>query len=78
MLIDCDTCSVQGVHCHDCVITVLLNAPPQQVELDSEEQIAFVSLAAAGLVPPLRLIPGESGGSTGPDRATRRDTRGIA
>ena len=57
MLIDCDTCSVQGVHCHDCVITVLLNAPPQRFELDSDEQIAFVSLADAGLVPPLRLVP---------------------
>lgn len=70
MLIDCDTCSGQGVHCHDCVITVLLNAPPHRVELDSDEQIAFVSLAAAGLVPPLRLIPGEG------TRATNE--RGIA
>lgn len=67
MLIDCDTCSVQGTHCHDCVITVLLNAPPREFELDSTEQIAFVSLAEAGLVPPLRLVNTE-----------RRDTRGIA
>jgi len=63
MLIDCDTCSAQGVHCHDCVITVLLNAPPQRVELDSDTEIAFASLADGGLVPPLRLI---------------RDTRDIA
>ena len=75
MLIDCDTCSAQGVHCHDCVITALVNAPPQRVVLDSEDQIAFVSLAAAGLVPPLRLIHEGDGA----DRdASRRGTRGIA
>jgi hypothetical protein len=76
MLIDCDTCSAQGVHCHDCVITVLLNAPPQPhtqpIELDSTEQIAFVSLAEAGLVPPLRLVADDS------HIRSRRDTRGIA
>ena len=63
MLIDCDTCSAQGVHCHDCVITVLLNAPPQCVELDTDTRVAFASLADGGLVPPLRLV---------------HDTRGIA
>jgi hypothetical protein len=72
MVIDCETCSGQGVHCHDCVISVLLNAPPQQLELDSDEQIAFVSLADAGLVPPLRLIPKRPPGRSG------RDARGIA
>jgi hypothetical protein len=76
MIIDCDTCSVQGVHCHDCVITVLLNSPPQagpqQFELDSTEQIALVSLADAGLVPPLRLVA-ENAHIT-----PNRDTRGIA
>jgi hypothetical protein len=70
MLIDCETCTGQGVHCHDCVITVLLNAPPQRVELDSDEQIAFVHLADAGLLPPLRLVP--------PGTTPSRDTRGIA
>ena len=75
MLIDCDTCSGQGVHCHDCVITVLLNAPPRRLELDSDEQIAFVSLADAGLVPPLRLVAGE--GAPGRDGGGRA-TRGIA
>ena len=77
MLIDCDTCSAQGLHCHDCVISVLLDAPPQHVELDSDEQIAFVSLAEAGLLPPLRLVP-----TPDPNPADRRrpqrDTRGIA
>ncbi|HEY8302212.1 MAG TPA: hypothetical protein VIG48_09950 [Jatrophihabitans sp.] len=61
MIIDCDTCIGQGVHCHDCVISVLLNAPPQQVQLESEEQIALVRLADAGLVPPLRLVRDDPG-----------------
>jgi hypothetical protein len=28
MLIDCDTCTVRGQGCSDCVVTVLLGAPP--------------------------------------------------
>ena len=28
MLIDCDTCTVRGEGCADCVVTVLLGAPP--------------------------------------------------
>lgn len=28
MLIDCDTCTARGQGCHDCVVTVLLGAPP--------------------------------------------------
>jgi hypothetical protein len=74
MLIDCDTCSAQGLHCHDCVVTVLLNAPPQHVELDSDEQIAFVSLAEAGLVPPLRLVRAD----VAADAAPEGESRGIA
>ncbi len=27
MLIDCDTCAVRGVHCHDCVVSVFLTLP---------------------------------------------------
>jgi hypothetical protein len=71
MLIDCDTCTGRGVHCDDCVISVLLNAPPRQLDIDGDEQVAFVSLAEAGLVPPLRLI-------TGQGRGRSEDTRGIA
>jgi hypothetical protein len=57
MLIDCDTCSIRGIGCRDCVITVILNNPVQPVDLDEAEQEAVDSLAAAGLVPPLRLMP---------------------
>jgi hypothetical protein len=57
MLIDCDSCSGRGTRCGDCVISVLLHQPPEPVELDGDERRALDSLAAAGLVPPLRLIP---------------------
>ena len=56
MLIDCDTCSVRGIGCGDCVVTVLLGGPPAGVSLNDEERRAVEVLAAAGLVPPLRLV----------------------
>jgi hypothetical protein len=66
MLIDCDTCAVRDVHCHDCVVSVFLTLPHaieqapgpscSAVELDETEQDALGSLMAAGLVPPLRLV----------------------
>jgi hypothetical protein len=61
MLIDCDTCAVRGPACGDCVVTVLLGAPPARsgdgMELDGAEQTALAVLAGSGLVPPLRLLP---------------------
>jgi hypothetical protein len=42
--------------CGDCVVTVLLGAPPEGVVLDPEEQQAIEALAAGGLIPPLRLV----------------------
>ena len=53
MLIDCDTCAVRGPACGDCVVTVLLGAPPAGVgvELDGAEQAAIAVLAGSGLVP---------------------------
>ncbi|MGN6612813.1 MAG: hypothetical protein ACTHLJ_13660 [Angustibacter sp.] len=55
MHIDCDSCEVRGLACGDCVVTVLLGAPPEGVELDAAEQAAIGVLADTGLVPPLRL-----------------------
>ncbi len=57
MLVDCDTCQARDVACGDCVITVLLGAPPEGVRLDAAEQRAIDVLSAGGLVPPLRLTP---------------------
>ncbi len=56
MLIDCDSCAVRGLACGDCVVTVLLGAPPQGVELDPADQRALEALADGGLVPRLRLV----------------------
>lgn len=58
--IDCDSCLVRGLHCHDCVVTALLGPPPE-LGFDNEEQRALDVLAAGGLVPPLRLVQPERG-----------------
>ncbi len=55
-VIDCDRCSMRGVGCGDCVVTVLLGGPPFGVELDDDERRAIEILADAGLVPPLRMV----------------------
>ncbi len=56
VVIDCDRCSVRGVGCGDCVVTVLLGGPPYGVVLDDAERQALDVLAGAGLVPPLRMV----------------------
>lgn len=53
--IDCDTCTVRGLACHDCVVTVLLGPPPE-LTIDDTEQRALDVLAEGGLVPPLRMV----------------------
>lgn len=59
MQIDCNRCQVRGPDaCGDCMVTVLLGAPPEGVVLDEVEAQAVRNLAAAGLVPPLRLAVG--------------------
>jgi hypothetical protein len=54
MLIDCDTCRMRDVACGDCVISLLLGAPQDSLDLDAA---ALGALAAGGLAPPLRLVP---------------------
>lgn len=56
MIVDCDQCAVRGGACQDCVITVLLGAPPGGVELDGTERQALHTLAEVGMVPRLRLV----------------------
>ena len=53
--VDCDSCVVRGLACHDCVVTVLLGPPPE-LSFDDDEAAALTALAAGGLVPPLRLV----------------------
>jgi hypothetical protein len=71
MLIDCETCAVRGIGCSDCVISVFLATPSNQddgwdegeppvvdvgtIDLDDAERRAVATLAAGGLIPPLRL-----------------------
>ena len=67
MEIDCDRCEMRGTGCQDCVITVL---EPRKVAgssvaaprfLGEAEVKALGVLAAAGMVPPLRLsLPGST------------------
>ena len=42
--IDCDTCVVRGLACHDCVVTVLLGPPPE-LAFDDDERRALDVLA---------------------------------
>jgi hypothetical protein len=56
LVIDCDRCSMRGVGCDDCVVTVLLGGRPQGEAFDETEQHAIDVLAEAGLVPPLRMV----------------------
>jgi hypothetical protein len=69
MLIDCDTCAVRGAACAGCVVSVMLGAPPDGVELDEAEQRALRVLADAGMVPRLRLVPGGAGSRSARHRA---------
>lgn len=57
MLIDCANCAVRGPACGSCVISVMLGAPPDGVEIDESERAALRALADAGMVPHLRLVP---------------------
>ena len=34
MLIDCETCVARDIACRDCVVNVLLAAPPEPLEID--------------------------------------------
>jgi len=56
--VDCQTCVARGPACDDCVISALLGAPSQGVDLDLDERAALAALAEQGMVPPLRLVPG--------------------
>ncbi len=65
VVIDCDTCAVRGRGCPDCMVSFLLDGPPDDIVLDGEEQRALGVLASAGLIPPLRMVQSVSGGVEG-------------
>ncbi len=57
MIVDCDGCAVRGLACGECVVSVVLGAPPEGVQLDDDVWRALTVLADGGLVPQLRLLP---------------------
>ena len=79
MIIDCATCVGRPTECGDCVVSVVLGAHPDGVDLDADEQTAVAVLAGSGLVPPLRLmpvVPRDSPAVTGSETPAR--PRGMA
>jgi hypothetical protein len=58
VIIDCDTCTVRGDACADCVVSVILG-PPGQLAVEPDERRALQVLASSGLVPELRMAPPE-------------------
>jgi hypothetical protein len=56
MIVDCDRCEVCGDACKDCVITVLLGAPPEGIELDGVDRRALHIVGEAGMMPRLQLV----------------------
>lgn len=73
MLIDCGSCTMAGLACDDCVVSVLLGPPGVgAVEIADEHAPALEVLAASGLVPPLRLVVDRPAASSNPQRDARR------
>lgn len=56
--VDCDGCTMRGLACGDCVMSVLLGPPRSTADFEEDEQEALDVLARAGLVPPLRMVVG--------------------
>jgi len=55
MIIDCEKCEVRNVGCADCVVSVMLGDPVEQVVIEDGERRALDVLAEGGMLPPLRL-----------------------
>lgn len=66
MLIDCDTCTARGTGCADCVVTVLLGAPPGWQTIDP----AVVSMTP-------RPAAAEPAGETVVEPATAASRTGV-
>lgn len=62
LVVDCDSCTVRGDACADCVVTFLIGPPPE-LRWQDDETRAVAVLADAGLVPPLRLVQAPESGA---------------
>ena len=66
MIIDCDTCVMDGTSaCADCIVPLLLAGTSGRIEVGTEEEEALRNLSDAGLVAPLRLVPRQPDRDTG-------------
>ena len=63
MIIDCESCVMRDIACRDCVVSVLIEAPPSRLERGSEfgpeESRVIDLLASRGMIPPLRYAQNE-------------------
>lgn len=65
MIIDCDSCIVREIACHDCVVSVILSSNAKSKDsidsgeaansIDDDEKAALALLSSRGMVPPLRF-----------------------
>lgn len=54
MVIDCDSCTVRGPACGDCLVSAVVEGPPRRAEFTPMELAAIRALTDAGLLPRLR------------------------
>jgi len=63
MIIDCESCVMRDIACRDCVVSVLIEAPPSPLdrgsEIGAEESRVIDLLASRGMIPPLRYAHSE-------------------
>jgi hypothetical protein len=57
MLIDCDTCQARGPACGDCVVTVLLGAPPVPVAAPPDPTVLDPTVLDPTVLDPTVLDP---------------------
>ncbi len=58
MIIDCDTCVMDGTDaCADCIVPMLLSGTGGPTRIRDDEERAIRNLSDAGLVSPIRLVP---------------------
>ncbi len=70
MKIDCAGCEMfRSQQCRDCLVTFLVRAPDESVEIADELGEPLEALAGAGLVPVLKFRPRGGGDALAPARA---------
>ena len=58
MRIECERCEMfESDHCSDCLVTALLHAPGEAVDIDEDVGSSLRTLSGAGLIPTLKFRP---------------------